>query len=135
MMPVEASTRTAIHGGQINPPVSDTTGASALGMSTFCLGTAAPLAGIEARQFGVAWSTVVRVVASRPATEPPTPPTGGGGMTEAQAWKGKQIATGWRKLVDALRDRGLHHSDPPITGTGSPLSALIGYRRFDSGVA
>ena len=25
------------------------------------------------------------------------------GMTEAQAWKGQQIAKGWRKLVNALR--------------------------------
>ena len=25
------------------------------------------------------------------------------GMTEAQAWKGQQIAKGWRKLVDSLR--------------------------------
>jgi hypothetical protein len=25
------------------------------------------------------------------------------GMAEAQAWKGQQIAKGWRKLVDALR--------------------------------
>jgi len=24
-------------------------------------------------------------------------------MTEAQAWKGQQIAKGWRKLVNALR--------------------------------
>jgi hypothetical protein len=43
--------------------------------------------------------------------EPPTPaadkPTrlqeAAAGMAEAQAWKGQQIATGWRKLVDALR--------------------------------
>ena len=27
------------------------------------------------------------------------------GMAEAQAWKGQQIAKGWRKLVDALRRR------------------------------
>jgi hypothetical protein len=25
------------------------------------------------------------------------------GMAEAQAWKGEQIAKGWRKLVNALR--------------------------------
>lgn len=25
------------------------------------------------------------------------------GMAEAQAWKGQQIAKGWRKLVNALR--------------------------------
>jgi hypothetical protein len=28
------------------------------------------------------------------------------GMAEAQAWKGRQIAKGWRKLVDVLRRRG-----------------------------
>ena len=27
------------------------------------------------------------------------------GMMEAQAWKGQQIAKGWRKLVNALRSR------------------------------
>jgi hypothetical protein len=27
------------------------------------------------------------------------------GMAEAQAWKGQQIAKGWRKLVSALRPR------------------------------
>jgi hypothetical protein len=27
------------------------------------------------------------------------------GMVEAQAWKGQQIAKGWRKLVNALRRR------------------------------
>ena len=45
------------------------------------------------------------------ATEAPAPaaetPTGlqqaAAGMAEAQAWKGQQIATGWRKLVNALR--------------------------------
>ena len=45
------------------------------------------------------------------ATEAPAPaaetPSGlqqaAAGMAEAQAWKGRQIATGWRKLVDALR--------------------------------
>jgi hypothetical protein len=26
-------------------------------------------------------------------------------MAEAQAWKGQQIAKGWRKLVNALRRR------------------------------
>ena len=30
----------------------------------------------------------------------------GAAMTEAQAWKGQQIAKGWRKLVNALRRRG-----------------------------
>ena len=30
------------------------------------------------------------------------------GMAEAQAWKGEQVAKGWRKLVNALRrqDKG-----------------------------
>jgi hypothetical protein len=45
------------------------------------------------------------------ATEAPAPdaetPTGlqqaAAGMAEAQAWKGRQIATGWRRLVNALR--------------------------------
>jgi hypothetical protein len=45
------------------------------------------------------------------ATEAPTPtpetPTrleqAAGGIAEAQAWKGQQIAMGWRKLVDAVR--------------------------------
>jgi hypothetical protein len=27
------------------------------------------------------------------------------GMAEAQAWKGQQVAKGWRKLVNALRSR------------------------------
>jgi hypothetical protein len=46
-------------------------------------------------------------------TEAPAPaaetPTGlqqaASGITEAQAWKGQQIAKGWRKLVNALRRR------------------------------
>jgi hypothetical protein len=39
-----------------------------------------------------------------PAAEPPTRlREAAAGMAEAQAWKGKQIANGWRKLVDALR--------------------------------
>jgi hypothetical protein len=29
------------------------------------------------------------------------------GMTEAQAWKGQQIAKGWRKLVNALHRRNV----------------------------
>jgi hypothetical protein len=45
------------------------------------------------------------------ATEAPTPPVetptrlqqAAGGITDAQVWKGQQIAKGWRKLVDALR--------------------------------
>jgi hypothetical protein len=28
------------------------------------------------------------------------------GMAEAQAWKGQQIAKGWRKLVNAVRRHG-----------------------------
>ena len=46
-------------------------------------------------------------------TEAPAPaaetPTGlqqaASGIAEAQAWKGQQIANGWRKLVNALRPR------------------------------
>ena len=28
------------------------------------------------------------------------------GIAEAQAWKGQQIANGWRKLINALRRQG-----------------------------
>jgi hypothetical protein len=47
--------------------------------------------------------------------EAPAPPTAdtssrlqqaASGMAEAQAWKGEQIAKGWRKLVNALRRQG-----------------------------
>jgi hypothetical protein len=39
-----------------------------------------------------------------PAAEPPTRlREAAAGMAEAQAWKGQQIAKGWRKLMDALR--------------------------------
>jgi hypothetical protein len=41
-----------------------------------------------------------------PVPSPETAPRlqeAAGGMAEAQAWKGQQIAKGWRKLVDALR--------------------------------
>jgi hypothetical protein len=41
-----------------------------------------------------------------PASERETPTPleqAGAEITEAQAWKGRQIATGWRKLVDVLR--------------------------------
>jgi hypothetical protein len=42
--------------------------------------------------------------ASAPAAETPTRlGQAGAGMAEAQAWKGQQIANGWRKLVNALR--------------------------------
>ena len=47
--------------------------------------------------------------APAPAAETPTPlRQAAEGMAEAQAWKGQQIATGWRKLVNALRrpDKG-----------------------------
>jgi hypothetical protein len=41
-----------------------------------------------------------------PAAETPTRlQEAGAGMAEAQAWKGQQIAKGWRKLVNALRRR------------------------------
>jgi hypothetical protein len=44
--------------------------------------------------------------APAPAAETPTRlQQAGAGMTEAQAWKGQQIAQGWRKLVNALRRR------------------------------
>lgn len=39
-----------------------------------------------------------------PVAEPPTRlREGAAGFAEAQAWKGQQIAKGWRMLVDALR--------------------------------
>jgi hypothetical protein len=44
-----------------------------------------------------------------PALEDETPTRlkrAAAGMAEAQAWKGEQIARGWRKLMDALRRRG-----------------------------
>jgi hypothetical protein len=42
--------------------------------------------------------------APTPAAETPTAlQQAAAGMTEAQAWKGQQIAKGWRKLVMALR--------------------------------
>jgi hypothetical protein len=42
--------------------------------------------------------------ASAPAAETPTRlQQAGAGIAEAQAWKGQQIARGWRKLVKALR--------------------------------
>jgi len=42
--------------------------------------------------------------ASAPAAETPTGiRQAAAGMAEAQAWKGQQIAKGWRKLVNALR--------------------------------
>ena len=42
--------------------------------------------------------------AGAPAPETPTRlQQAAEGMTEAQAWKGQQIAKGWRKLVNALR--------------------------------
>jgi hypothetical protein len=44
--------------------------------------------------------------ASVPAAETPTRlGQAAAGMAEAQAWKGQQIAKGWRKLVNALRRR------------------------------
>ena len=42
--------------------------------------------------------------APAPAAETPTRlQQAAAGMAEAQAWKGQQIAKGWRKLVNALR--------------------------------
>jgi hypothetical protein len=47
-----------------------------------------------------------------PAAEPPTRlREAAAGMAEAQAWKGQQIAIGWRSWT-RYADRGLHHSDP-----------------------
>ena len=44
--------------------------------------------------------------APAPAAETPTRVRqAAAGMVEAQAWKGQQIAKGWRKLVSALRRR------------------------------
>jgi hypothetical protein len=46
--------------------------------------------------------------AEAPAPAAETPPRlrqAAAGMAEAQAWKGQQIAKGWRKLVNALRRR------------------------------
>ena len=41
-----------------------------------------------------------------PADETPAPlRKAAAGVAEAQAWKGQQIAKGWRKLVNALRRR------------------------------
>ena len=45
--------------------------------------------------------------APAPAAETPTGlQQAASGITEAQAWKGQQIAKGWRKLVNVLRRRG-----------------------------
>ena len=42
--------------------------------------------------------------APAPAAETPTRlQQAASGVTEAQAWKGQQIAKGWRQLVNALR--------------------------------
>jgi hypothetical protein len=47
-----------------------------------------------------------RAEAPAPAAETPTRlRRAAAGMAEAQAWKGQQIAKGWRKLVNALRRR------------------------------
>ena len=44
--------------------------------------------------------------APAPAAETPTGlQQAASGIAEAQAWKGQQIANGWRKLVNALRPR------------------------------
>ncbi len=41
--------------------------------------------------------------APAPVAETPTRLQQAAGMAEAQAWKGQQIAQGWRKFVNALR--------------------------------
>jgi hypothetical protein len=45
--------------------------------------------------------------APTPAAETPTRlgQAAAAGVAEAQAWKGQQIAKGWRKVVNALRRR------------------------------
>jgi hypothetical protein len=44
--------------------------------------------------------------APAPAAETPTRlQQAAAGMEEAQAWKGQQIAKGWRRLMNALRRR------------------------------
>ena len=44
--------------------------------------------------------------APAPAAETPTRlGQAAAGVAEAQAWKGQQIAKGWRKLVNAIRRR------------------------------
>jgi hypothetical protein len=40
-----------------------------------------------------------------PAETPTNLQQAASGVAEAQAWKGQQIAKGWRKLVNALRRR------------------------------
>jgi hypothetical protein len=47
-----------------------------------------------------------QATAPAPAAEAPTRlQQAAAGIAEAQAWKGQQIAKGWRKLVNALRRR------------------------------
>ena len=44
--------------------------------------------------------------APAPAADPPSRlREAAAGVTEAQAWKGQQMAKGWRKLVNALQRR------------------------------
>jgi hypothetical protein len=62
------------------------------------------------------------------AAEPPTRlRKAAAGMTEAQAWKGQQIAKGWRKLVDATQ------TEASITVT--PIAGTVGssHKRRSSG--
>jgi hypothetical protein len=48
-----------------------------------------------------------QVEAPTPASEAPTHlQRAAAGMAEAQAWKGQQIAKGWRQLVNSLRRSG-----------------------------
>ena len=42
------------------------------------------------------------------------------GMVEAQAWKGQQMAKGWRKLVNTLRRREEGEGDGRMTRPGNP---------------
>ena len=52
------------------------------------------------------WEHESQAEVAAPADETPTPlRKAAAGVEEAQAWKGQQIAKGWRKLVNALRRR------------------------------
>lgn len=58
--------------------------------------------------------------APAPAAETPTRlQQAAAGMAEAHAWKGQQIAKGWRKLVNALRRR----EEEGVASRASPSAA------------
>ena len=57
-----------------------------------------------------------------PADETPAPlRKAAAGVAEAQAWKGQQIAKGWRKLVNALRRREEGGGVDSSAGPSAPL--------------